>query len=337
MASGIVRASISSLLEEPELLVDTPRNVATREAAKKLLDVVMMDGNLEIFDAFAQKLVKSIQATFPTSTSQLSEKKSERMLSQFHTFRIEKLEQLWKKELYSRLGWVDVPDPILEQRTSQIVFEKLMAGQFCSATVSKKCENVKQLTADEENILRYVAGYVPFKLMKRFEEQSSRQAAEYVECLSHMSVGGEVTDFSTYTMQWLEQVNRGGLFHVSDETYILFRHIELKVRELLPHTLLASAMPFSTALTKDALVCEVVHDEDVQFHWSILSVDIEEDNDPNKLLKYMIELWVTIRAHAFTSSWMQQFKLKNRKCTKKQKGTRKTLQQYEKSSSSKEQ
>ena len=70
----------------------------------------------------------------------------------------------------------------------------------------------------------------------------------------------------------------------------MFRHIELKVRELLPHTLLASAMPFSTALTKDTLVCEVLHDEDVQFHWSILSVDIEEDNDPNKLLKYMIEL-----------------------------------------------
>ena len=186
MASGIVRACISSLLEEPELLVDTPRNVATREAAKKLLHVIIMDGNLEVFDAFAQKLVKSIQGTFPASTSELSEKKSEKMLSQFHTFRIEKLEQLWKKELYSRLGWLDVQDPILEQRTSQIVFEKLMAGQFCSATVSKKCENVKQLTADEENILRYVAGYVPFKLMKRFEEQSSRQAAEYVECLSHM-------------------------------------------------------------------------------------------------------------------------------------------------------
>ena len=74
MASGIVRACISSLLEEPELAVDTPRNVATREAAKKLLDEIIMDGNLDIFDAFAQKLVKSIEATFPTSTAQLSER-----------------------------------------------------------------------------------------------------------------------------------------------------------------------------------------------------------------------------------------------------------------------
>ena len=96
-----------------------------------------------------------------------------------------------------------------------------MTGKFCSVTTSKTLENI-ELTADEENILCYVAGYVPFKLMQRFEEQSPRQAAEYVECLSHMSVGGEVTDFSMYTMKWLEQVNRGGLFNVSDETYTLF-------------------------------------------------------------------------------------------------------------------
>ena len=85
----------------------------------------------------------------------------------------------------------------------------------------------------------------------------------------------------------------------------MFCHIKLKVRELLPQ-MLASAMPFFTALTKDVLVCKVVDDKDVQFHWSIFSVDIEEDNDPNKLLKYMIDLWVNIRANAFTSSWMYQ-------------------------------
>ena len=46
--------------------------------------------------------------------------------------------------------------------------------------------------------------------------------------------------------------------------------------------LLASAMPFSkSALTKDPLVCEAVYHEDVQFRSCILSVDIEEGNEPN--------------------------------------------------------
>ena len=82
-----------------------------------------------------------------------------------------------------------MPDPMLEQHTSQILFEKLVAGQFCSGTASNEKINVKQLTDDEENILRYVAGYVLSKLMNRFEEQSSRRATGMLECLPHMSVG----------------------------------------------------------------------------------------------------------------------------------------------------
>ena len=75
--------------------------------------------------------MKSTPAPFPASTVQ---KESGRMLSHFHTLRIEKLGQLWKQELYSRLGSVDMPDPMSEQYTSQILFEKLVAGQFCSGT-----------------------------------------------------------------------------------------------------------------------------------------------------------------------------------------------------------
>ena len=103
---------------------------------------------------------------------------------------IEKLGQLWKQELYLmylRLVWVDMPDPMLEQHTSQILFEKFVAGQVLQWDSIKKCINIKQLMTDKENILRYVAGYVPFKLMNRFEEYSHHD--ELLECLSHMSVG----------------------------------------------------------------------------------------------------------------------------------------------------
>ena len=103
------------------------------------------------------------------------------------------------------------------------------------------------------------------------------------ECLSHMSVGGEVTDFQRIQCSdWNKSIMVDCSMLEMRHSYTLFHHIELKVWELLPHILLASAMPFSkSALTKDALVCEVVHDEDIQFCSSILSVDLEEDNEPN--------------------------------------------------------
>ena len=57
----------------------------------------------------------------------------------------------------------------------------------------------------------------------------------------HTFVGGEVTDFSTYTMKWLEQVtDRGGLFHVSDETPFV-----MKVWKLATYVVSFSCIPFS--------------------------------------------------------------------------------------------
>ena len=325
MASEVVRTAVSSLLEQKEYQVNTPRNITARETAKTLLEVTSANANLIIFDAFAQKLVDAIRGLFPARAAHLSDRVSGRMMTNFHAFRTEKLGQLWH-DLYSKLGWEDAQDPMLEQYASQVVFEKLISSHFGNMTAPKRSGSAIRLTPVEENILRYVSGYVPFKLMKRFEVQTSREAAEYVECLSHMSVGGDITDFPTYAMKWLEQIDRGGLFHVNDKTFSLFRHIESKVRELLPHTLLASAMPASESLSKEALLFQVVEDEDVQSHWSILSVDIEEENNPDRLLRHIVDLWVTIRAHAFTSSWMEEFKLKKHKSSGKQKGIRKTLQ-----------
>ena len=58
----------------------------------------------------------------------------------------------------------------------------------------------------------------------------------------HTFVGGEVTDFSMYTMKWLEQVTDcGGLLHVSDETPFV-----MKVWKLATiHCYSFSCMPFS--------------------------------------------------------------------------------------------
>ena len=44
------------------------------------------------------------------------------------------------------------------------------------------------ITVDEENILRYAAGYVPYKLLKKYECQSSLLAQSYVECLGNVAV-----------------------------------------------------------------------------------------------------------------------------------------------------
>lgn len=77
-----------------------------------------------------------------------------------------------------------------------------------------------QPTEDEESIIRYAAGYVALKLLKKYENMP-----EFVECLSAMAVAGDDSSLLEYTCKWTRQVNRGGLYEVGDMCYSLFREI----------------------------------------------------------------------------------------------------------------
>ena len=55
------------------------------------------------------------------------------------------------------------------------------------------------LGSEEENAIRYASGYVAMKLVKRYKEEGSKKAAQFVECLSNMAVNGDDSSFYAYT------------------------------------------------------------------------------------------------------------------------------------------
>ena len=63
----------------------------------------------------------------------------------------------------------------------------------------------------------------------------------------------------------------------------------------------------------------VPSNEDVQFYWTLLSV--EGGGEASKLLLSMlIDLWVTIRGFSYASSWMEEYKRANKGTVRKSKG-----------------
>ena len=44
-----------------------------------------------------------------------------------------------------------------------------------------------------------------------------------------------LTDFLQYTKLWVEKVNRGGLFSLNNDNYMLFRAMELAVCQVLEY------------------------------------------------------------------------------------------------------
>jgi hypothetical protein len=152
---------------------------------------------------------------------------------------------------------------------------------------------------DEENIIRYAAGYVPYKLMKKYEHQPSATAQYYVECLGNMAINGEESSLIVYICL----CNRGGLFEINDISYLMFRDIELRVRKCL-----FSILGRTTTCDKETLIHSVSSDLNVQFYWSMLSADIEDEESAIKLLQEIIGLWVTMRGFTIAGCWLEHYK-----------------------------
>ena len=54
-----------------------------------------------------------------------------------------------------------------------------------------------------------------------------KKAAEFVECLDSMNVKGMSYSCLDYTREWIDKVNRGGLFYVHNNAYNIFISIEI--------------------------------------------------------------------------------------------------------------
>ena len=135
-----------------------------------------------------------------------------------------------------------------------------------------------------------------------------------------MAVNGEESDLLEYTMKWTRLVNRGGLFEINETTYALFREIEMIVRK---HLLVIFER--TSPKTKEMLSSAVSSDEDIQFYWTILSVDIESEEQAIKLLTEIIGLWVTIRGFSIAGTWMENYQKVRKSVSHKSKALRKQL------------
>lgn len=184
-----------------------------------------------------------------------------------------------------------------------------------------KCTETK-LLSDEENALRYASGYIGMKHLKRLSKVKGSKAAQFRECLSAMSRQGNDTSFYAYTTEWINTVNRGGLFSINDATFEFFKAMEVKTRQILPKHL---AQPAALSKKED-LVESISLDEAVQLSWTPVAIDIVDVEHSKELLTSIVEMWLTMRGFSITSNWMDQYKLAIKdKLISKSKSLRKEL------------
>ena len=120
-----------------------------------------------------------------------------------------------------------------------------------------------------------------------------------------------------YTRKWIDLVNRGGLFSLNDESFV---DIEKVLRVVLPRHELVTRTDENSF--KQDVHSVIIQNDDVQFHQSVLSQDIDDPDDAQELLTEIVKLWVTIRGFSMTASWMEAYKKNEQKTTQRSTGLR---------------
>ena len=121
-------------------------------------------------------------------------------------------------------------EPLFYQYFTQDVFEKLIELKLKPTSVADEIPIVC-LTSDEENAVRYAAGYMVQKIKDALK---SPQDKPLLDILSQLIASPEtgITSHST-SQEWTDKISRGGLISVTDEAFQCIYSIEYCIRRYL--------------------------------------------------------------------------------------------------------
>ena len=182
MASGLVRSALSYILtDDPTFAGTSKRCQKCLEQVTTLLDRITEDKYCDLFHDFSSQLLIHLQSLLQKGSSTV---KREELWSIFHQKRTNGITRIWKTFLQSIQ--LDL-DPLVYQSVTQLLYKDNIRTQFASGhTATTKKSACISLTHEEECIIRYAAGYVPFALLKKYEKSSLGSAVQCIECLTNI-------------------------------------------------------------------------------------------------------------------------------------------------------
>ena len=311
------------------------------EELLKAIRLVLKDDGFNVPSQSARNAVKSAEALLEWS----GEQENKESLSRFATYLLTELgkcfsgppaaprvfrERMWGKYFELRtcaelkLKWKEFlaasigigSSPTFYQYVTNAVMENVIKTRLVVMEEEDlSCTHTVTLNFEEKNALRYTAGYVFRALKKKLKKSSNPSKQELVLCLEELL--GEEADEESHA--WVTLIDRGGLNHVNDVTYMLFCAMELKLREVL-----AKNVKEGKDKLMESAKEEILEDDDFLFTWSILSVNWEEE-ESTLLMGLIVDHWITLRGFSHASSFMEKYKQDNKKVVQKSKGLRKQI------------
>lgn len=207
-------------------------------------------------------------------------------------------------------------NPIFYQFVTDYMFKVALKQHFRIEEVAPPAQPPKSsLSFEEKNCVRYVAGALFRAVQKKVKRSALPMKEEMLLCMIELLEGqGAMYDESS---DWVNLMDRGGLNHVSNTTFLMLSAMEVEVKAYV-------ADHPNNFNMKDVLKQKLLANDEVDFHWEALSVNWGE-KESKELLSVITDHYLTVRGFAFASNWMEKYKDSTKKKVQKSKGIRKTL------------
>ena len=182
----------------------------------------------------------------------------------FHTFRVLEAPRIWK--VCQAAVIMDIDPILVQEATMQYLVAIMRSSSSDKQDSASSLQVAKELrrgnmTMEEHNAVRYVAGYVVRKLKRKYSKMNS---VAICQCLIVMEDGNSLSEdtdtgdesFCEYASTWMKIIDRGGLFHISNDVHKLF--IELELAMYLLHRVFISAhscLGFGACTPQNSKLC----------------------------------------------------------------------------------
>ncbi|CAH1778522.1 unnamed protein product [Owenia fusiformis] len=244
------------------------------EAASKICSASANPANQETFDNFGTRLYDAMSDVIVSgSTKKLDSSMKYTMLQNFHQTQIDIELNKEFNHFYQSLG-VNYSGKLLSANVKWTYFIKLCDILTPSQSANTVPEIDSSITKEEESTLRYVAGFIPFSLMKRYRRFKGEKFGLYVLCLQNWRANDddiEGESLQDYTKAWTTTINRGGLFKVSDAVYSFFYKLECVVRQQLN---IETVMADISVNLKKKLHLDISCSDSVKFAWEDIRYEL---------------------------------------------------------------
>ena len=318
-ADEFVLSAVQQVLDDFQ--IKSPVATAAQQVASTFIEWAKMADNKGNLKKFCDEIIRNLETVFiDTIKSTVGS--------------IVNRDKLWRNFFLLRSStsyqqkWEDFLGPILSeksstalfyQRVTDILFRLMVKSHYQIANSSKPTAS---LNDQEANALRYAAGFVCRHLRKKMERSTHILKEELIVCLMTLVKGVQHPESAGNNEEWLDSVDRGGLWHVRENTFYFFCALEEEVQLQLKQ------LAQSAHAARKRMIEAITASDDVQFYWLIVTADFDDDDDEevkSVLLSMIIELYLTMRGFSFASNWVEKFKQSAKKTTQKSKSLRREL------------